>query len=126
MWFFRKGKPLRSLPEISESEKIVLLQWEGLSRREDAIQRIFFRKDGKRRILILNRADGFLTYCRERLTIADEAEREIFSEYGFWEPDGGGGIYDSEERLLRDLKAELADYEEEPFRKNHRTGENHA
>lgn len=113
MRFFRKKKSRQSLPEIPEADKIALLRWEGLSRREGTVKRIFFRKDGKRRILIVNRVDGFCTYRCDRLTLYDEDEREFFSAYGFWEPEDGGGIYDGEELLLRDLSVGLADYEEE-------------
>ncbi len=94
-----------------------MLQWEDLSRSE-AVRHIFFRKDGKRRILIMTRHDGYLTYRYERLSIADEEEQEFLHAYGIWEPEDVGGIYDSEEQILRDLKEELADYEEKNFPKN--------
>ena len=78
-----------------------------LYRRKDQPEngRVFFSEDGIRRVTVFLRDDGCYSYIYEKLYIeSDEEEIDIFAAYASWDAANGSvSLYDSEERLLKDI-----------------------
>ena len=78
-----------------------------LYRRKDLPEngRVFFSEDGIRRVTVFLRDDGCYSYIYEKLYIeSDEEEIDIFAAYASWDAANGSvSLYDSEERLLKDI-----------------------
>ncbi len=78
-----------------------------LYRRKDLPEngRVFFSEDGIRRMTVFLRDDGCYSYIYEKLYIeSDEEEIDIFAAYASWDAANGSvSLYDSEERLLKDI-----------------------
>ena len=78
-----------------------------LYRRKDLPEngRVVFSEDGIRRVTVFLRDDGCYSYIYEKLYIeSDEEEIDIFAAYASWDAANGSvSLYDSEERLLKDI-----------------------
>ena len=78
-----------------------------LYRRKDLPEngRVFFSEDGIRRVTVFLRDDGCYSYIYEKLYIeSDEEEIDIFAAYASCDAANGSvSLYDSEERLLKDI-----------------------
>ena len=78
-----------------------------LYRRKDLPEngRVFFSEDGIRHVTVFLRDDGCYSYIYEKLYIeSDEEEIDIFAAYASWDAANGSvSLYDSEERLLKDI-----------------------
>lgn len=78
-----------------------------LYRRKDLPEngRVFYSEDGTRRVSVFLRDDGCYSYIYEKLYIeSDEEEIDIFAAYASWDAANGSvSLYDSEERLLKDI-----------------------
>jgi hypothetical protein len=61
--------------------------------------KVFNSADGRARVAIIRRADGFYEFVAE-------AEREI-DGFTAWVPDGGAGIYDSAATALREAAGQI-------------------
>lgn len=105
------------LPDIPKEQKIVLLRHSGLELDERTLFRLFFRKDGLKRILFLKHK-GYVTVREEYLDIFNADELDCSSAYGTWSgKEPITHLYDSEETALKEWQAKLKDFEEEslPF-----------
>ncbi len=71
----------RQPPERSEEEKITLLKYDGLEREIAVLLRLYYSKDGYKRILFYQHK-GHITVFRERLTLFDEEELCYSTCYG--------------------------------------------
>lgn len=101
LWSPRNDFVVPPLPTIPREAVIFLY------RRKDQPEngQVFFSEDGIRRVTVFLRDDGCYSYIYEKLYIeSDEEEIDIFAAYASWDAANGSvSLYDSEERLLKDI-----------------------
>ena len=101
LWSPRNDFVVPLLPTIPRDAVIFLY------RRKDLPEngRVFYSEDGTRRVSVFLRGDGCYSYTYEKLYIeSDEEEIDIFAAYASWDAANGSvSLYDSEERLLKDI-----------------------
>ena len=87
-------------------EEIIELMYGKSLNYVDEVVDVIYSKDKTKRYVILKDGNCF-TYTYEVLEFYDEEEYKYVGGLpAYWYPSGGGGIYDSIETVMKELKAD--------------------